>query len=81
MVTEYAEGDLYQILDDDKSLPEEQVCIALCFIFKTFFLSSDTADSVPAGVCSVLSPLSSHPPSRHEATEHTSRQGRHHQAV
>jgi len=27
VVTEYAEGDLYQILQDDKTLPEEQVTL------------------------------------------------------
>ena len=62
MVTEYAEGDLYQILDDDKSLPEEQVCLLALYYINTLSLS-DTSDSVPTGVCSVLSSLSSHPPS------------------
>ena len=33
MVTEYAEGDLSQILEDDKTLPEEQVSISdFCFL-------------------------------------------------
>lgn len=26
VVTDYAEGELFQILEDDGSLPEEQVC-------------------------------------------------------
>ena len=26
MVTEYAEGELFQVLEDDGSLPEQQVC-------------------------------------------------------
>ena len=31
MVTEYAEGELFQVLEDDGSLPEQQVCL-LCQI-------------------------------------------------
>ena len=27
MVTEYAEGELFQVLEDDGSLPEQQVCL------------------------------------------------------
>ena len=26
VVTEYAEGELFQVLEDDGSLPEQQVC-------------------------------------------------------
>ena len=26
VVTEYADGELFQILEDDRQLPEEQVC-------------------------------------------------------
>ena len=26
VVTEYAEGELFQVLEDDGSLPEDQVC-------------------------------------------------------
>ena len=32
MVTEYAEGDLFQILEDDKTLPEPQVNVAYTII-------------------------------------------------
>ena len=27
VVTEYAEGELFQVLEDDGSLPEQQVCL------------------------------------------------------
>ena len=30
-VTDYAEGELFQILEDDGQLPEEQVCSMICF--------------------------------------------------
>ena len=33
VVTEYAEGELFQVLEDDGSLPEQQVCLVWQFIF------------------------------------------------
>ena len=40
MVTDYAEGELFQILEDDGSLPEEQVhfnIIITCLITMWFY--------------------------------------------
>ena len=41
MVTEYAEGDLFQILEDDKTLPEPQVNVAYTIIH-TFSMIRNT---------------------------------------
>ena len=37
VVTDYAEGELFQILEDDGNLPEEQVQNYSWFLFKKFF--------------------------------------------
>ena len=37
MVTEYAEGELFQVLEDDGSLPEQQVCLVLMDKKLSFF--------------------------------------------
>ena len=33
VVTEYAEGELFQVLEDDGSLPEQQVCLVWQIIY------------------------------------------------
>jgi len=36
VVTEFAQGELFQILQDDRTLPEDQVCVLLHMLFLFF---------------------------------------------
>lgn len=80
VVTEYAEGQLFQILEDDGNLPESQVFTvtallqdlvshAQILLNLPFFLGS--WNCLPAGLSSVLFTLPSHSSPWHETTKYS----------
>ena len=71
MVTEFADGDLFQILEDDKTLPESQVSLKLINFFVIFLNNQlDPEHWLSTCFCSLLSSLSSHTSPRYETTKY-----------
>ena len=85
VVTEFAEGELYQILEDDRTLPLEQARLNVVVLSSLSWLTArlwpGSLHCAATGLGSPLSPLQSHHPPRHEAAEHPHRQGRLHQTL
>lgn len=52
-MTDYAEGELFQILEDDGSLPESQVCI-IAVAMQCLLQARENRTCVPAGRGSLL---------------------------
>jgi len=92
LVTEFAQGELFEILEDDQCLPEEEVqkiakqlvkVISLSFpsqLYLVFSLSCSHFSHLCDQGAALPAPQPDHPP-RYEATEHPGGRGRHRQAL
>ena len=78
MITELAEGDLLQILEDDKTLPEPEVIHIIKLNDDSILYAScvDTGHCCTFGICIVLSPFLSYTTQRYEATKYIDYKGR-----